>query len=125
MKTTIKVAALLLIASAGIFAATPSKAAVVPASDVITFSELPADRGIDVKIDPSVQGKSIVMIYDADGNVLRKDVLTKSNGLEKAYILNQLEDGDYTIAVTSNGETVKKAIHVYEEVSAKQFIVLQ
>ncbi|HEY8780891.1 MAG TPA: hypothetical protein VIM16_04685 [Mucilaginibacter sp.] len=127
MKTSIKLTALFLLASIGLFAAPAAKAniAIVPASkNVITFSSLPSERGVDVKIEKNEAGKAIVMIYDKDGNVLRKDVLSNGKGMEKAYILNQLENGDYTMEVTSNKQVVKKAIHVYEEGQTKMFIIL-
>jgi len=125
MKTSFKLTALLVVASLGVFAATPSKAAIVPVKDVITFSTLPSEQGVDIKIDKTAPGKTVVQIYDQAGNVLRKDVLSAGKTVEKAYILNQLEDGDYIIAVTSNHQTVKKNIHVYEEVRTKQFIVVE
>jgi hypothetical protein len=125
MKTSIKLTALLLLASATIFAATPSKAAVVPAKDVITFSTLSSQKGVAVKVEKGIAQKAIVTITDQNGNVIRKDALSNKKGLEKAYILNQLDNGDYTITVTSNNQTLKKAIHVYDEDGAKEFIVIQ
>jgi len=125
MKTSIKLTALFLLASATVFAASPSKAAVAPAKDAITFSTLPSQKGVAVKVEKGAAEKAIVTITDQNGNVIRKDALTSNKGLEKAYVLNQLDNGDYTIAVTSNNQTVKKAIHVYDEDGAKEFIVSQ
>jgi hypothetical protein len=127
MKNSIKLTALFLLAGVSVFAATPSfaKAAVAPAIDAITFSTLPSQMGIDVKMDKSLAEKAIVTIADQAGNVIRKDALTSGKGLEKAYVLNQLENGDYTIKVASNSETVTKHIHVYDEDGAKQFIVAE
>jgi len=65
------------------------------------------------------------MIYDQDQNVIFKDVLPKDKTMEKGYILNQLDNGDYTIEVTSNKQVVKKDIHVYNEYKTKTFIVNQ
>jgi hypothetical protein len=126
MKNTIKLTALFLLASTGLFAATTVKtiaAAAPSAKDEITFSSLPSERGVDVKVEKNAPGKAIIMIYDKDGNVLRKDVLSAKKGMEKAYILNQLENGDYTIEVTSNKQVVKKDIHVYDEGDTKMFII--
>ena len=126
MKNSIKLTALFLLVSAGLFAATSAKAdgLVVPSTkDVITFSSLPSQKGIEVKVDATASEKAIVMIYDKDGNVLRKDVLSAGKAFEKAYILNQLENGDYTIEVTSNKQVVKKDIHVYDEDNTRMFIV--
>ncbi len=115
MKNSIKLTALLLLASAGVFAATPSmpKASLVPPTAAVTISSMPSQRGVEVKLNESA--KAVVIITDEDGNVLRKDVLSNNKGIEKGYILTQLDNGDYTFEVRSNGQTVKKAIHVYDE----------
>jgi hypothetical protein len=120
MKNTIKLTALALLISTGLFAATSAKAnGKSPASaEVITVSS----KGVIVKVDNSA-AKAIVMIYDKDGNVIRKDILSGTKGTEKAYVLNQLDYGDYTMEVTSNKQVVKKAIHVYDEDQTKTFIV--
>ncbi|MGN6395285.1 MAG: hypothetical protein ACTHMI_06965 [Mucilaginibacter sp.] len=117
MKASIKLTALLLLAATGVFAATPAKSAKtdVPA---VTISSLASNKGIAVK---TADAKSIVMIYDQDKNVLRKDVL--ASNASKGYILNNLENGDYMMEVTSNNQTVKKNIHVYIEDKTKTFIV--
>lgn len=127
MKASIKLTALFLLASTGLFAATPSKtkAAVVPSKDVITFSALPSHKGVDIKVDRAEAGKAIVMIYDQDMNVIFKDVLPADKAMEKGYILNQLDNGDYTIEVTSNKQVVKKDVHVYNEYKTKTFFVNQ
>ena len=115
MKTSIKLAAAAFVLSAGLFAAVPSKAAV-------TFSSLNSNNGVAVKVDEATTGKAIVIIYDEDGNVLRKDALS-SKKTEKDYILSKLENGDYTIEVTSDKQVVKKQIHVYDEDQTKTFII--
>ena len=127
MKTSIKLTALLVLASTSIFAATPSKTKdpVAKAKEEITFSSLPSQMGIDVKVARSDEGKAIVMFYDQDHNVILKDVLPTSGTVEKGYILSKLENGDYTMEVTLNKQVVKKAIHVYDEDQTKTFIILQ
>jgi hypothetical protein len=125
MKNSIKLTALFLLASVSVFAVAPSKAAVIPAKDVISFSTLASQKGVDIKLEKGTAAKAIVTITDKDGNVLRKDALSNGKGLEKAYILNQLEYGDYTIAVAAGSQTIKKDIHVYDENGVKQFIVIQ
>lgn len=122
MKASIKFTALLLLAGASVFAAVPAKAVVPAKSAVITFSSLPADKGIGVKVENEL-GKAIVTITDKDGDILRKDALSNAKGLEKGYILTSLDNGDYTITVTANGQVAKEDIHVYDEGQTKMFIV--
>ena len=119
MKNSIKLTALFLLATTGLFAAVQAKAlkADVPS---VTISTLALHKGIAVK---AAGAKSIVMIYDQDKNVLRKDVLARNTS--KGYVLNALENGDYTMEITSNKKTVKKNIHVYNEGKTKTFIVQQ
>lgn len=127
MKNSIKLTGLFLLLSTGLFAATNSKTdenIVNSKPTAVVFSTLPADRGIDIKVAKDAPGKAIVMIYDQDGNVLRKDVLSNEKNAEKSYILNKLDYGDYTIEVTSNGQVVKKDIHVYDEYQHKTFVVV-
>ncbi len=128
MKDSIKLTALFLLASTSLFAATPATAnrsVVPPTKDVITFSSLPSHKGIDIKVDRANADKAIVMVYDQDKNVIFKDVLSKNKSMEKGYILNKLDNGDYTIEVTSNKQVAKKDIHVYNEDKTKVFIVRQ
>jgi len=117
MKHTIKLTALFLLAATGLFAAVPAKALTADAPSV-TFSSLAANKGIAIK---TADAKSIVMIYDQDKNVLRKDVL--AGNVTKGYVLNKLENGDYTIEVTTNNKIIKKNIHVYDEDKTKMFII--
>ena len=127
MKNSIKLTALLVLASVSVFAASPSKikATAAKSKSVVTFASLPSQKGVEVKVESNNPAKAAVIIYDADKNVVFKDVMSCSKSMEKGYILSQLEDGDYTIEVTSNHQTVKKDIHVYEEVTTKQFIVIE
>ena len=128
MKNSIKLSALFLLVSTGLFAATPVKnhAVVVPVKkDVITFSSLASDRGIDVKVEKNEPGKTIVIIYDQDKNVILKDVTSTNKTTERGYVLSQLDNGDYTMEVTSNGQVVKKDIHVYDDNQTKVYLVIQ
>jgi hypothetical protein len=128
MKNSIKITALLVLASTGLFAATTVKTAgtVVPSTnEVITFSSLPSHKGIEVKVEGSAASKAIVMIYDKDKNVIYKDALPAYKKMEKGYILTQLENGDYTIEVTANKQVATKEIHVYDEDRTRVFIVKQ
>jgi hypothetical protein len=119
MKNSIKLTALFLLATTGLFAAVPAKTLKTDVPSA-TISTLALHKGIAVK---AAGAKSIVMIYDQDKNVLRKDVLARNTS--KGYVLNALENGDYTMEITSNKKTVKKNIHVYNEGQTKTFIVQQ
>jgi hypothetical protein len=125
MKNSFKLTALLVVLSTGLFAATPVKTVAPAKKDLITFSSLPSHAGVDIKVEKSEPGKSIVIIYDKDDNVLLKDVIPAYKSMEKGYILNKLDDGDYKIEVTSNKQVVTKDIHVYNEDKTKVFIVKQ
>ena len=120
MKNSIKLTALFLLAGVSVFAAVPAKAVVPSKTNVVTFSSLPSQNGVGVKVDKNE--KAIVIITDKDGNVLRKDELSKKS-LKKDYILTNLDNGDYIIEVISNGKSVKEDIHVYDEGDTKMFFV--
>jgi hypothetical protein len=124
MKKTIKLAALFLLASAT-FVTVASAKGTTSANDQITFSSLPSQRGLEIKVSSTAPSKAIVMIYDANDNVVFKDVMPTYKAMQKGYILDQLENGDYTIVVKENHSEVKKAVHVYDEGSTKTFIVQQ
>jgi len=121
MKTAIKLLAMGMLLSSSVFASVPKA---VPAkkpmkSTMIMFSPLHRQRGIDVRIRNLVPGKEIVRIYDNDGNIYYNDV-SKAKAFEKGYILNQLDEGDYTVEVTLNKDrVVKRAVHVYEKGDVK------
>ena len=127
MKNSIKLTALFLLASVSVFAGPPSiiKRSAISSKNAITFSSLPSHNGVGIKVDRTEPGKAIVMVYDQDGNVILKDGLSTNKTMEKGYILNQLDNGNYNIEVTSNNLTVKKAVHVYDEDGTKEFIVQQ
>jgi len=127
MKNSIKLTALLVLASVSVFASIPvkTKASSIPAKNVITFSALPSNKGVDIKVEAATATKAIVIIYDDSKNVIYKDVLPAYKSIERGYILNQLDNGDYTIEVTSNHQTVSKDVHVYDEDGAKEFIILE
>ena len=107
MKNQIKLTALFLVLSASVFAASP-KTEVPAASNNITFSAMPAHRGVEVNVEGTAAKNAIVIISDKDGNVLLKDVLPAYKTMHKGYVLNGLDYGDYTIEVTSAKQVVKK-----------------
>ena len=125
MKKAIKLTAIALLLGGSLFAASkPHRMVPMTNHDKIDFYTLPSQRGIDLRIQKADAGKTIVVIYDNDGNVLQKDVLTGTQ-IRKGYVLNQLENGDYSIEITSNHQVFKKNIHIYDEGPIKSFIVKQ
>ena len=120
MKKSITLAALLLVLGTSVFAAAPVKS-----HDEVSFTSLPADKGFGVKIAKQEAGKSVVMIYDKDNNVIFKDLLSKGPDAEKGYIISNLENGDYTVEVASNKQVVKKQLHVYDEGQTKSYIFVE
>ena|ERR1700761_1010097 len=118
MTTAIKLTAILLLASTSIFAAPSAK---------ILKEEMPATISSTAANSVNVKAteKSIVMIYDQDNNVLRKDILAAGKSSEKAYVLNQLDNGKYTIEVVTGKQSLKKNIYVYDEGKVKAFFIQQ
>src|SRR5260221_13577314 len=113
MKTTIKLLAIGLLFSGSLFASVPPKNNRAKAStkkDMVMFSPLHAKKGIDVRIRKITPGKAIVTIYDSYGNTYWKDISQKQ-AFEKGYILNQLDEGDYTVEVDMpTKQVIKRAI---------------
>ena len=115
MKKSITLAALLLALGTSVFAATTVKAGDNGTKDEISFVPLKTDDGFGVKIDKETAGKSYVIIYDTNSNVIFKDVLSKGESAIKGYVITSLETGDYTVEVASKGQSVKKQMHVYQQ----------
>jgi len=125
MKRSINLFLVLLLVSTGLFAGAPANTTArtyAQKTDNITFSTLPSRRGIEVRFKKGIAGKAIVIIYDSDKNMLRKDILSNPK-LGKGYILTDLDNGDYTVEVTVNKLILKKDIHVYMEGQVKTFII--
>jgi hypothetical protein len=125
MKASIKLTLLLALASTSVFAATSTKAVVPPSKATITLSSLPSLKGLEVKVDDNTAGKAAVIVYDENRNVVYKDVLPALKSMEKGYILTHLQDGKYSLEVSSKHQTVKNNILVYHDGDSKSFIVMQ
>jgi hypothetical protein len=126
MKKTIRLAALALLLSSGVYAAAPKPAHKMMAGkqDNIVFYTLPSQRGIDLRIKKAEQGKTVVTIFDDNGNVLQKDVMNKTD-IRRGYNFTQLDEGDYSIEISSNGQVFKRKIHIYQEGQVRSFLVEQ
>ena len=86
---------------------------------MVTFSPVPSKRGVEIKVNENAPGKALVIIYNYENDMVWKDVLSKKKGMDKAFILNQLDNGNYTIEVTLNKQVVKKIAHVYYKGDSK------
>ncbi|MGZ3767613.1 MAG: hypothetical protein ACXVB0_10025 [Mucilaginibacter sp.] len=127
MKKSIALAALLLALGTSVFAAAPAKVKGHKghSNGQITFVPLKSDKGFGVKIDKEESGKSIVIVYDNEKNVVFKDLLSKGTSAEKGYVVTGLEDGDYTVEVFTGSQDVKKQLHVYDDGQAKSYVFIQ
>jgi len=117
MKKSINLFVLLLLLGTSAFAAIPAKFKNHNAklSDKVSFIPLRLKTGFAVMVDKQEPGKSTVIIYDDDQNVVFKDLLTKETKGEKKYILSQLDDGDYTVEVYSKNHDIKRQFSVYSK----------
>jgi hypothetical protein len=125
MKKSITLAAILLALGTSVFAKGAIKGNTDKTDAGISFTPLKSDNGFAVKVEKDAPGKSMVIIYDAAANVVFKDVLTKGTEAEKAYVLSNLDNGDYTVEVASKTQSVKKQIHVYDEGGNKTYFFYQ
>ena len=116
MKHSLKLAALFLLVNTGLFAALPAKPANLdpPSTNLITFHQLPSKAGVDVQITKKEPGKVVVTIFDEYANVFLKEIIPADQYLKRDYILTKLDNGNYTIEVTSNQKVMKKDFRVYD-----------
>jgi len=126
MKKTMKLTALALLLSSGVFAAVPKAMHKMmdAKQDKIVFYTLPSQSGIDLRIKKAEPGKTVVTIYDNEGRLLQKDVMSKTD-IRRGYNFTQLDEGDYSIVISSNGQVFKRKIHIYQEGPVRSFIVEQ
>jgi len=126
MKKTVQLSAIALLLSAGLFAATPKTPDKMATGkqDKIVFYTLPSQKGIDLRIKKVEPGTTVVTIYDDEGRVLQKDVMNKTE-IRRGYNFTELDEGDYSIEISSNGQVFKRKIHIYQEGPVRSFIVQQ
>ena len=127
MKKKFNLSALLILAAASLFAAAPVKP--VHGNDpsvksMIKFAQLPANRGIEIKLAADAPDKAIVMIYNWDNDIVWRDVLSPKKGMDRGYILSFLDNGNYTVEVMLNKQMVRKTAHVYYKGDTK-FVTLR
>jgi hypothetical protein len=121
MKNFIKISALFIVlglTQTTLFAAAPVND---PSKKDVVFTSTKNNDGINITVQKETAGKSVVLVYDQDNDIIYKDVLAKNSATyTKGYILNKLELGDYTIGVITDGIEVKKRIHVYMDENDRQ-----
>jgi ABC-type sugar transport system substrate-binding protein len=122
MKKSIALAALLLALGTTVFAAEKTTA---KSTDEVSFVPLKSDNGFGVNVNKQEAGKSIVIVYDNESNVVFKDLLSKDASAQKGYIVSELQEGDYTVEVASKGQSVKKQMHVYDDGQGKSYFFFQ
>ena len=117
MKHSIKLLAMGLLLSTGLFAAVPVKHNTPKTASIkkmVSFTQLPTRRGIEIKLNDPTAGKAAVIIYDWNNDIVWKEPLSSKKGLDKALVLSQLDNGNYTVEVVIDKQMVaKKTAHVY------------
>jgi hypothetical protein len=115
MKKLINLVVLFLLLGTSAFAAIPAKLKTPNAkpNEQVSFIPLRLKSGFAVMVNKLEPGKSVVIFYDNDQNVIFKDVLTKGTKAEKKYILSELDDGDYSVEVYSKNHDIKTHFSVY------------
>ena len=121
MKKTLTIAALILMAGTSVFA-TPGKSKAPKANNTVSFTEPAKDNTFSVKVAAE---KSVVIIYDQDGNAFFKDLVSKGLPTEKSYDVSNLENGDYTVEIKSEKSDIKKQMHVYDNGQGKSYLFIQ
>ena len=122
MKNSFKLAALFLLASTGIFATAAPKPTSPNASSIsrmVTVCTLPTRKGVEIKVNKDAPGKALVIIYNWNNDVVWKDKLSPDKIMDRGYVLNQLDNGNYTIEITLNKQVIRKTAHVYYRGNSK------
>jgi len=123
MKHSIKLLAMGLLLSTGLYAAVPVKPTTPktsPIKGIVSFSQLPTKRGIEIKLNDPTAGKAAVVVYDWNNDIVWKEPLSSKKGLDKGLVLSQLDNGNYTVEVILNKRMVaKKTAHVYYKGDSK------
>jgi hypothetical protein len=122
MKKSITLLALILAVSTVAFAQ-------APADDNISITPSQKSLSIGVSVENEDAGKSVVTFYNEDYDegitAMFKDKLASKGTAAKAYLLDKLETGNYTMEVASDKQVVKKRIRVYDEAGKKSYFIFQ
>ncbi|HWD86966.1 MAG TPA: T9SS type A sorting domain-containing protein [Mucilaginibacter sp.] len=121
MKKTLTIAALILAAGTSVFAA-PGKSKAPKANNTVSFIEPAKENVFSVKVAAE---RSVVIIYDQDGNAIYKDLVSKGLPTEKSYNVSNLDNGEYTVEIKSEKSDIKKHMHVYDDGQGKSYLFIQ
>ncbi|MGZ3999557.1 MAG: hypothetical protein ACXVIY_02960 [Mucilaginibacter sp.] len=121
MKKIITITAIILAAGTSVFAA-PGKSKAPKAKPTVSFTAVQNDNAFGVKAEAE---KTVVIIYDQDGNGIYKDVVTNGLPTEKSYNVSGLDTGDYTVEIKSEKSDVKTQMHVYDNGQGKSYLFVQ
>jgi hypothetical protein len=115
MKSSIVSSVLFLLLGIGLCsnAAAKSKYHNTKPGEEVSLIPLHYNRGFAVMVDKQEPGKSMVIVYDAYGTPVFKDMLTSEKRAEKKYLLSDLSDGIYSVEVYSKGHDVKTNFYIY------------
>ena len=81
----------------------------------VSFIPLHQKGGFAIMVDKQEPGKSMVIIYDQNKDVVFKDCLTKGTRAEKKYVLSNLDNGNYTVEVYSKTHDITTSFYVYDK----------
>jgi hypothetical protein len=112
-----------------LFLASTVAFAQAPADDNISIIPSQKSLSIGVSVENEDAGKSVVTFYNEDYDegitAMFKDKLASNGAAAKAYLLDKLETGNYTMEVASDKQVVKKRIRVYDEAGKKSYFIFQ
>jgi hypothetical protein len=127
MKSSIKLGALGLLMSLGAITVSAKprhhKKDMPMDKQVVSIIPLKNDRGFAVRVDKTLPGKSMVMIYNENNDNIFNDRLTKGTTGEKKYLLRELDNGKYTVEVYSKGHDIKTDFYIYHNTVSKKRVV--
>lgn len=70
---------------------------------------------LHVNVDKYTNDKALIVITNYKGEAIHRDVISRSTDkFRKAYNINELPEGSYTVEITANGKKVEKHFDVTE-----------
>ncbi|AYL98795.1 hypothetical protein [Mucilaginibacter celer] len=127
MKTSIKLSALFLLLTAGVFAtnAASAKDNTPKVKQTVSYDALDNDRGLKLTLTKSESGRTYVRFYNNHDELLMKDVVDTKAAVSKGYVFSELDLGDYTLEISTDGKVTKETVHIYQDGDNKAFYIVQ